>query len=48
MKAYLQIINHVWNQGHGTTVNRYVNGLTQGAGVKGWHYKCECGKEWSR
>lgn len=48
MRAYLQIINHVWNQGHGMTVNRYVNGLAHGAGVKGWHYKCECGKEWSR
>lgn len=48
MRTFLEIMNHVWSQGHGVHVNRYVNANLEDAGVKGWHYKCECGKEWSR
>ena len=47
MITLLQIGHHVWNKGHSIQVNRYRTTLAQDAS-RGWLFKCECGKTWSR
>lgn len=45
----LDITNHVWFKGHSIEVVKYYHGLMiDGAGTKGWLYKCSCGKRWAR
>lgn len=42
-----QILKHVWSKGHSIEVTKFINGLAYD-GSRGWLYKCECGKKWSR
>ena len=48
MIKFIEIMTHIWTEGHSIDVVRYVNANIIEAGTKGWHYKCEYGKEWSR